>query len=296
MPQIFTGTVDKPGLYPDVPEELYHRDPVPGGSLSVSGMKKLLPPSCPAIFDYERKHPKRGSKAMDLGTTVHGLVLGTGPEIAVLGFADRRTRAYKEAEAAALEAGKVPMLAKDYAEAQAIADAVGKRENAAALLTDGDPEVSMFWQDSEGIWHRGRMDYWTYVGQTPTIVDFKTAADASPDARAKSAGEYGYFMQDPHYRQGLATLLGCSPDDVDFVFIVVSTSPPYLVQEHRLTARDTEVGAELCRIATEMYRDCTETGVWPAWSDEIDDLPLTGYQRSRAERTINDWHGISYDY
>ena len=32
------------GVY-DIPEDLYHRDPVPGGSLSCSGAKKLLPPS-----------------------------------------------------------------------------------------------------------------------------------------------------------------------------------------------------------------------------------------------------------
>jgi hypothetical protein len=292
MPEIFTGTVETPGLYPDVPEDAYHRDPVPEGSLSVSGMKKLLPPGCPAIYDYDRKHPHRASKAMDLGTTVHGLVLGTGADIAVLDFADRRTKAYKEAEAEAIAAGKVPMLAKDYAEAAAIAIAVHSRPNAAALFSDGDAEVSMFWQD-EYCWHRGRMDWLTYIGETPTIVDFKTAADASPDARSKSAGDFGYFMQDPHYRQGLAACLKCDPQEIDFVFVVVQTEPPYLVQEHRLLPRDLEVGAELCRQASEIYAGCTEAGVWPAWSDEIDDLPLTGYQRVRAERIINDFHGIT---
>jgi hypothetical protein len=48
--------ITEPGVY-DIAEDHYHADPVPGGSLSNSGAKKLLPPSCPAKFAYEREHP-----------------------------------------------------------------------------------------------------------------------------------------------------------------------------------------------------------------------------------------------
>lgn len=288
MPE-FTGIVTEPGLYPGIDEDAYHRDPVMGGSLSVSGAKLLLPPNCPAIFDYHRRHPKRSSRAMDLGTTVHGLVLGTGADIAVLDFDDRRTKAYKAAEEAALGLGLVPMLRKDYTEAEAIAQAVKDDDVAGGLFAEGDAETSMFWKDAEfGIWLRGRTDWSTSFGEYPTIVDFKTTADASPEHFAKSCADFGYHRQDPHYREGLAACISCDWEDIDFVFVVVPTVPPYLVMTYRIGPRDVEVGREQNRIAREHYRDCTRSGVWPKWSGDITDLELPYYARRRMEKEIND--------
>jgi len=34
-----------PGIYSGVPAEVYHRAPVPGGSLSSTGARQLLPPT-----------------------------------------------------------------------------------------------------------------------------------------------------------------------------------------------------------------------------------------------------------
>jgi PDDEXK-like uncharacterized protein DUF3799 len=297
MPEVFEGVITKPGLYPDIPEDKYHADPVPEGSLSHSGAKLLLPPSCPAIYDYQRQHPKRSSRSMELGTVVHGIVLGTGQDVEVLNFENRRGNAYKEAETKALAAGKIPILARDYAEAEAIAAAVKAHDTAGALFAEGDAEVSMFWQDSEfGIWCRARTDWLTYVGTTPTITDVKTTADASPASWAKSAADFAYHIQDPWYRRGLAQILGCDPADVDFIFAVIPTQPPYLPMLYRLSENDTERGREQSRIAMEIYRDCTATGVWPSWSDDITDLPLPGYARSRIDRSINDFRGIITDY
>ena len=47
----------QPGVY-EMDEATYHQDPVPGGSLSASGAKLLLPPSCPALYAWRRDHPK----------------------------------------------------------------------------------------------------------------------------------------------------------------------------------------------------------------------------------------------
>ncbi|MBO0827768.1 MAG: hypothetical protein J2P24_08300 [Streptosporangiales bacterium] len=56
-----TGAADvmitEPGVY-NLPAAVYHADPVPGGSLSQSGAKKLLPPSCPALYRYWADHPE----------------------------------------------------------------------------------------------------------------------------------------------------------------------------------------------------------------------------------------------
>lgn len=284
--------ITAPGIY-DLDEDWYHQDfgPVPEGSLSVSGAKLLLPPGCPAIYDYRRRHRKPPSGEMELGTVVHGMILRTGQPVEVIDAADWRTKAAKEARAAALEAGSVPMLPHQHAEARAIADAVLADPDAGGLLAEGDAEQSLFWIDPKwDIWLRGRTDWLTYFDGQPVIVDIKTAASASPEKFAKSVDDYRYYMQDPHYREGIAAILGCEPGDVDFVFVAVPTEPPYLVMTYRLTAEDVALGREANAIAREKYRDCTDSGTWPKWSDDITELALPGYARRRIEGEINDWH------
>lgn len=280
--------IDKPGLYPDIDEDWYHADPVEGGSLSVSGAKLLL--KAPAKYDYARRHGSPSTGAMKLGTVVHSMVLGKGQEIAVLEFDDRRTKAYKEAAEEAESLGLLPVLRKDYDEARAIADALLKHPTAGGLLSDGDAEVSMFWQDPEfGIWLRGRCDYMTlFIG--PTIVDVKKTKDASPEGFARSVYEYGYHRQDPHYREGWAAILGCDWQDIDFVFAVVEPEPPYLVATYRIKPEHVDLGREENRIARERFRDCTESGIWPGYSEEIEDLELPLYGVRRIEKDINDWY------
>lgn len=288
--------ITKPGLYLDIPEDEYHRDCIPaefGGSLSVSGAKKLLPPSCPAIFEYERRNPRPPSSEMELGTVVHGMLLGTGQPVEVCDFPDWRTNKAKDAKAAALERGAVPMLPHQHAEAEAIAQAVRDDDECGGLLAEGDSEVSGFWVDPEfAIWCRLRMDRLTYFGLTPTIVDLKTAASSSPAKFAKAAAEYRYDMQSVWYPQGLAAILGIDDwRDVDFVLVVVPTEPPYIPMAYRLEdERDIASAAEDCRIAREKYRDCTAAGIWPKWSRDITPLSLPGYARKQIEEGINDWH------
>jgi hypothetical protein len=283
--------ITEPGLYPDIDEDWYHADPVTGGSLSVSGAKLLLPPSCPAIFDHNRRHPHKATKSMELGTVVHGLVLGTGQPVRVCDADSWRTKAAQCFRDDAIEAGEVPMLAAEHAKAEAIAQAVRDHDVAGGLFAEGDAEQSMFWPDEEfGIWCRGRIDWLTYFEATPTIVDLKTSGDASPQEFAKSAAKYAYYMQDPYYRDGLGALLKCDPDEIDFIFTVVQTEEPYLVMTYRLLPEHADLGREQNRIAREVYRDCVKSDVWPAWSESIEDLPLPGWAVRDIERGINEWH------
>jgi len=283
--------IDKPGLVPDMDEDWYHADPVQGGSLSVTSARLLLPPSVPAKFKHARERPHKPSAAMDLGTVVHGIILGTGADIAVLEFDNRRGNKYADAEARAIADGKIPILRKDYDEAKLIADAMLAHPTAGALLDGIDPEVSMFAVDPEfEIWLRGRADAMTMAYSMPTIVDVKTTKDASPDGFAKSVADFGYHRQDPWYRQLWAADLDCDPDEIDFVFCVVETEPPYLVATYRVDAAAVDVGREQNRIAREVYADCTQSGIWPGYSEEIEDLELPYYKRRQMEKEINEWH------
>lgn len=291
MPE-FTGRITEPGLYPDVPEDQYHADPVQGGSLSVSGAKLLL--QAPAKYDYARRNGGKHSKSMDVGTRVHALVLGKGFEqLELLDYPDYKTKAAQEEKKRVIRAGRVPTLTHEYEEAQDIADTVLKHPTTGGLFVEGDAEVSMFWRDEEfGIWCRGRADYMTHFGGLPTIVDFKTTADASPadDGFGKSAYKFSYWMQDPWYREGWAAHLGCDWQDIDFIFACVETEPPYLVATYRIKPEHAELGREQNKIARERFRDCVKRDVWPGYSEEIEDLELPRYGVQRIEKDINDWY------
>lgn len=306
MPQYTGGYITEPGLYPDIPEAKYHSDPVghEWGSLSVTAAKLLIPPAPAAKFEHARKHGHLPTRAQKLGTLAHALTFGqpTG-DLVVLDYENRtRTKAFIKDEAEALAAGKQVVLRKEWDEATAIADAVHANPTAAGLLAGADHEVSMFWEDDEfGIWCRGRMDALALEWEMPTIVDLKSTKDASKEAFAKSVADYGYHRQDVHYRQGLAACLGCHWQEIDFVFVVVETEPPYLTATYRISdgtggqygdrlPDDTALALEQLRAARERFRDCSKAGIWPGYSQEIETLQLPRYKRQQMEADLNEWY------
>jgi hypothetical protein len=292
-----TTIITEPCLRGDIPEDEYHADPVQGGSLSSTGAKTIYPPGGPAKFDYQRRHGGKKSKAMDLGTVVHGIALGTGQPVRVLDFPNWTTNKAREAKQQAIADGCVPMLTDDYTEAQAITQAILDHEVTGGLFAPGgfDAEVSMFWRDEEfGIWCRGRLDAMANIDSRVVIGDLKTAADASAEGFAKAVERYSYYMQEVHYRTGLAILLGCDPDDIDFLFAVVETEPPYWIAVYD-TEPWRELGTECCRIAYEKYAGCSESGIWPGYDPCIHTLEVPRPARYRIESGINDWYDHAHD-
>jgi hypothetical protein len=270
--------ITAPGVY-DIPADVYHADPVKGGSLSSSGARKLLK-TCPARFRYELDHPPAPSDAMELGTAAHRMVLGVGPDLVPIDVKDRRTKAYREAAEKARAEGKVPLLSKDYDRVQAMAAALHNHPEAAALITGkGSAEQTLVWQDeATGVMCRAMLDKQTRVAGVPVIVDYKTTSDASDKALCKSVWTYGYDMQGAFYRAGHRVLdLG----DPDFLFVFQETAPPHLVRIVRLGAEEMDTGARLNRRALEMFRDCRDAGVWPGYPREIHEVSLPAWAHDR---------------
>jgi hypothetical protein len=268
-----TWHITKPGVYDIIPEWAYLKDPVEGGSLSASGAKMLLPPSCPALFDWWRTHPRPPKDAYDLGHAAHQMVLGAGPEIVELRFDDWRTTAARTARDEVRAAGKVPLLTKDYTRAVAMADAVRAHPLASRIFDPdyGEPEQTLVWQDLEtGVNCRGRVDWLpvTLPGSRLIIPDFKTADCAETRTFARAAANYGYPQQNAHYIDG-AKALGLDEDPA-FVFVVVENQPPHLVNIIELDPPSIDAGRRRNRLALEIYRECQETGVWPGYADDVE--------------------------
>jgi PDDEXK-like domain of unknown function (DUF3799) len=268
-------TVTAPGIVDGMPAETYHADPVPGGSLSSSGARQLLPPSCPAKYKAARDAP---TKAMERGTAAHTLVLGTGPGLHVVKAADWRTAKAKDEAEEARFAGLIPVLEQQAAELRAMAAALTANPKARLLLAPGSgrAEQSLFWHDGEfGVWRRARLDHLPHGANGLCIIpDYKTSGSADPEAVQRTIARFGYHLQADWYCAAVEAL---RPGvEARFVLIVQETDPPWLAACYQFDRRTREEGARRNRQALEIYRDCTTSGLWPGYDDYDDDIATIG--------------------
>lgn len=278
--------ITEPGIY-DIPAPAYHRDPVPGGSLSHSGSKKLLNPSCPAIFDYERQHPKPPTDAMEFGTAAHTVVLGSGPELVVVDEKDWKKKDSQEKRVAARARGEIALLPHEFERVHAMARALRKHRLAASLFEPGSgfPEQSLFWRDEPtGVMLRSRFDWLpeSVKGQRLVIPDYKTAASVDDESIGKAIQNFGYHTQDDWYSAG-ARALGLA-ESVAFLLVFQMKTAPYLVRVVGIPDAALMIAAAKNRKAIDLYAKCMGSGRWPAYDEDDADpeyINLPGWAESR---------------
>jgi hypothetical protein len=282
--------ITEPGVY-TMPAEEYHADPVPSGSLSRSGAVKLLEPSTPARFHYERTHGQPVRKTFELGHAAHHMALGDGVDIIEVAgdgaSPDEWRTSSTKAEVARVRArGAVPLKPREYAQVCEMRDALLGHPTARRLLVEGEGtvEASLFWVDGpSGIWRRARLDRLPkWSGQGRLIVpDYKSAESANPEAFARSAARYGYDVQAAWYSDGVLEL-GLA-DDVAFVFVCQEKTPPYLVNVIELDAEALKIGRTRSREAIETYAECVRTNRWPGYGDDITCVSLPIWLEAKYE-------------
>lgn len=275
--------VTEPGIY-DMPDSVYHRDPVPDGSLSCSEAGKLL--DLPARYHHAKLVGGEEYKdTFDFGKAAHRLVLGAGASVEVIDADDWRTKAAKEARDAARADGHTPMLAKDWAVVEAMAAQLRSHKLAMALLdpTRGAPERSLFWLDHD-VWRRARLDWLPDIPDTGRLIvpDYKTTATAA-DHRSfgKAAASFGYHRQASWYLDAVGEVLDVH--DAAFVFIVQERTAPYLVNVIELAPSAMAIGAEQNRRALDLYRECRERGEWPAFGPGVEMAQLPRWAEIQHE-------------
>lgn len=263
--------ITEPGLYPDLDDVTYRSQ---HEWLSVSGAKKLLPPSCPAKFKASQGVEEHKPQ-FDVGKAFHTAVLGDGPETVVIDALDFRGKDAKAERDAAHAAGKVPLLIRDAQVVEAMAASVKAHDVAPHLFVGGAPEVSAFWIDeATGVPCKARFDYLpdAQPGRRLIVPDLKSAASADPDEFSRAAARFGYVMQQVHYTSALRHL-GVD-DDPAFLFVVVEKDAPHLVNVGQFTQPDEiKLTAVALEKALRLFRDCTATDTWPGWTG-VTDLSL----------------------
>jgi PDDEXK-like domain of unknown function (DUF3799) len=273
----------------DLDEAEYHRHP----ALSQSGAKTLL--ISPALYAWERANPTP-RKVFEEGSAAHTLVLGVGPEpvvimreirdkkgglLEVIEATDLRSQSAQEHQDAIRKAGGIPVLRTTMDHVTAMADRLSSHTLAMRLLSEGQAEVSIFATDpATGVELRGRLDW---LGAT-VATDYKTTQSKHPGAFGKAAFDYGYHQQAAWY---LDLLEAVGHPRQAFAFIVQSKTPPYDVFVTELHPDAIALGRARNRQAIERFRDCRDSGLWPAAVRDdtylITNLPRWAYMETELE-------------
>ncbi|MFJ9448210.1 PD-(D/E)XK nuclease-like domain-containing protein [Kitasatospora sp. NPDC101235] len=270
--------ITEPGIY-DLTNAEYHADPVPGGSLSSTGARRLLAPSCPALFQHERTHGQKSRKVFDFGSAAHMTVLGAGPELVRIDADEWRTNAVKAQVAEVRERGAIPLKPAEWAQVHAMADAIRRHPVASRLFApgSGQPEQSLFWVDqATGVWRRCRPDWLPYpTGGRLIVPDYKTCLSADPRSIERAVYDHGYYQQDPWYVDGIRAVLGV--EDVVMVFVFQEKTAPYLIHIVQLDLVAIRAGRRRNREALAIYQQCTAAGQWPGYSDRVEIVSLPAW-------------------
>lgn len=229
------------------------------------------------------------TEALLLGSATHCRILQPddferrftlGPQV------DLRTKEGKEtwarAEISAQKLGKRLLRLKDPNQIQEMALAVAAHPAGGALIRATEAiEVSVFWTDDRtGCRCKMRMDAWCPGLGGGTIVDLKTTTDAGPEEFGRAAFSLGYWRQAAMYFRG-AKAAGLEVRN--FVLLAVEKQSPYAVACYRMTDELLEAGSLSIDLLLDQYATCVRDGVWPGYSEEIEDLRLPGWLRAKLE-------------
>lgn len=288
--------ITKPGIYPDLPAADYHAQ---HDWLSWSMAKKLLPPSTPAHLKASLRNGEERKRHFDVGKVIHAVVLGEGDEFIVVQALDRQKNPYDARDYETVSAqrhrdqiyadGQVPILRSELDAAQKMAESVAAHREAHALLTNGTPEVSLFWiDDATGVKCRARLDWLPNPQPRRRLIvpDLKSASTAAPSEFAKAAARYAYYGQQRWYSDGIAA---CDLDpDPAFVFVVVEKADPWPVIVGQIAS---SADLSLARAAVDrtrrLYRECVETDTWPAYPGGVVDIDLPAWIHYDLEEFVS---------
>lgn len=239
-------------------------------------------------LDPKRK-PHEPTPAMVTGTAIHTAVLEPArfaAEFRVEPAVNKRTNAGKEeyeAFVADCEAnGFTPISVKDLEVCNNISEVVRSHYTAQQLLSEGEAEVSMFWDDPvTGVLCKCRPDWITKGG---IVVDLKSTGDASPSGFAKSAYNFRYWVQAAWYLDGIEQATGKRPEA--FVFVAFEKEPPYACGFYYATEEMIEAGRSEYRRLLDQYADSLKHQNWRGYSTTLEPLLMPAWYQKQQQESV----------
>lgn len=259
------------GIY-DISNELYHE------SSAISRSNLLLLNKSPYHFWYETLSglapKKEQTPAMNIGSAFHTLLLEPEKfkqEFALSPQVDRRTTAGKEAYASfsAEHGHKIILTSEQYEQTMVMVNHIRRHEIVTTLLDEAQFEQSIFWTDKEtGLQFKTRPDIWS----SKMIVDLKTTMDASPYGIARSAMNYGYFLQAGMAYEACKAI--GRPFEM-FVILACEKEAPYVPAVFMMDEESLQYGIDQFISYKRKLKACFDTNKWPGYP--VQELKLPKY-------------------
>jgi hypothetical protein len=265
-------SIEKNGLYENIPMDDYHGNLCVGPSVSSSGLRTIFSKSPAHYFATSYLNPNPAaepeSKSFLLGRASHHLLLGQDDfstlfvvrpeELAGKPWHGNRNdcRAWI---AKHQEEGRTVLTATQIEQIRGMARSLASHPLIKHGMLNGKVEQSLVWRDKKtGVWLKSRPD------AIPT--------DSGDGADLKGTSEVGfglddgifkyfrYDMQAALFKWGLKEVLGV--DMASFAFVLVEWDPPHCVDVIALAPDQiAEAEADL-RIAVDTFAYCVKTGDW----------------------------------
>ena len=244
--------------------------------LSNSLLSKFL--ESPAhLQSYLRARPAPTS-AMELGSLIHTCILE--PEcldrdyVVSPKFNKRKKDGKANAEAfAEANFGKKVIDEAAHTQINGIIRSVFSHDAASAFLQKGVAEGSIFWTDEKtGVKCRARIDY--YRQDQGALVDVKSTNDARPREFQRSLINFGYHRQLAFYDRALRSA-GLPVER--HIIVAVEKDDPYAVMVYELDPTALIMANQEIDDALIRYAECLKTGVWPAYTQEIQFIGLPAW-------------------
>lgn len=293
--------IDVPGIY-DMTRAQYHADPCIFPSLSRSCIVTMLeksplhaayehsrisfPDADGVVEEDEGEEVEKENAARTIGDYADFLVTGgEGKVFAVLPFDKWTTKESKEAKAAALAKGHVPIKKKYADKAEKMVKAFR-----AKMTTDVFPEILesfpsegfqrvVIWLEN-GVWCRAMLDS---LGRH--IWDYKTtAADAAPRnwIRNHLFGG-GLDIQSAFYSRGVKAVTG---ESKAFIFAVQEQNPPFDCYPVVVDPADLLQANEKITWARDQFAAGLASGKWPGYLQRIATAQAPVYLRTQWEEFV----------
>ena len=187
------------------------------------------------------------------------------------------TKEGKEWKAAAIAEGR-EIITFDQSEfISAAVSGVKAHPMASKMLRSGTPEVSISAMMGD-VPVKCRVDFLT-TGNS--IIDVKTARDASAAGFEKAVNERGYYRQAAFYLD-VCEIAGLYMRT--FCFVAIEKEPPYLVACYQLSEEAIEIGRREYKALIALYRHCCQSNTWPGYSTGLDIISLPEWRRIRERR------------
>lgn len=269
-------------------EEYLHLD-----ACSNSDLKAMA--RSPAYCLYKRNNPDTSTKAMQIGTAVHKMLLEPRDYDRDIGVLPRdfngRTKVGKQLKEQMETSYGAVITYQDAMVVEAMGRAVNKNPAAVTVLeARGTVEGTITVQDPmTGVWCRARPDKWAWDQRT--IVDVKKTRCESVSEFMRQAYNLGYFQQMSYYLACArwlcdAGVVNIEPPDIA-AFLVVTDSAPHENSLVPVPAAVLRVETNKWRHLLDLYATCVEEDRWPGWNElESADMPdwmRTAYERQGVE-------------